>query len=152
MIDVQITDNYKALKTSPKKIQELVKTVCSRFQVSEAAVSIAIVGNDEIAKLNNQFLNHDFTTDCLSFDLSDSDSNSRTFELVVNAEMAARQAKVLSNTSEAELALYVTHALLHNLGFDDSTEEQAVKMHKAEDEILQHLGYGFVYNKDVGTQ
>ncbi len=46
----------------------------------------------------------------------------------------------------AELALYVTHGLLHQLGFDDATPEQAQKMHQAEDEILQHMGFGVVYN------
>ena len=48
---------------------------------------------------------------------------------------------------EAELALYITHGLLHNLGFDDSTEMQAKKMHDTEDEILRQSGFGLVYNK-----
>jgi ssRNA-specific RNase YbeY (16S rRNA maturation enzyme) len=36
--------------------------------------------------------------------------------------------------------------MLHNLGFDDSTPEQAEKIHSAEDEILRQFGYGAVYN------
>jgi ssRNA-specific RNase YbeY (16S rRNA maturation enzyme) len=38
---------------------------------------------------------------------------------------------------------------LHNIGFDDSTKEKAKKMHDTEDEILQQLGYGLVYNKSA---
>ena len=71
------------------------------------------------------------------------------FELVVNGEMAVRQAKQRGHSGEAELALYVTHGLLHNLGFDDSTKKKAQKMHRAEDEILQQFGYGLVYNKNI---
>jgi ssRNA-specific RNase YbeY (16S rRNA maturation enzyme) len=41
---------------------------------------------------------------------------------------------------------------LHNLGFDDGTAEQARAMHRMEDEILQHLGYGLVYDSDDRTQ
>ena len=67
--------------------------------------------------------------------------------MVVNGEMAVREAKLRGHSSEAELALYITHGLLHNLGFDDSTQSQARKMHDTEDEILQQLGYGLVYNK-----
>jgi len=49
------------------------------------------------------------------------------FELVVNGEMAVRQALLRKHSSQAELALYITHGLLHNLGFDDAAEDQAKK-------------------------
>jgi probable rRNA maturation factor len=58
--------------------------------------------------------------------------------------MAAREANVRGHSGEAELALYITHGLLHNLGFDDSTKRQAAKMHRTEDEILQQFGYGHI--------
>ena len=63
--------------------------------------------------------------------------------------MAVRQANLRGHASQAELALYITHGLLHNLGFDDSTDSKARKMHDTEDNILQQLGYGFVYNKSL---
>ena len=63
-------------------------------------------------------------------------------------ESAVKEAKLRGHSSEAELALYITHGLLHNLGFDDSQRTKAKKMHKTEDEILQQLGFGLVYNKN----
>jgi len=85
----------------------------------------------------------------LSFDLSEGDGHQskRSFELVINGELAIEEAELRGHSAEAELALYLTHSMLHNLGFDDSTQEQARKMHDAEDEILRQLGYGVVYNK-----
>src|SRR4030042_6882507 len=154
-ITVQIAENFKNPDTTQRNLKKLVNAVCSRFKLSKATISIAIVNDSQIQKLNKQFLNHDRPTDCISFDLSDKKTNSaksfygehgRTIELVVNGEMAARQAKLLGHSAEAELALYITHGLLHNLGFDDSTKKQADKMHNAEDKILQKLGYGDVYN------
>jgi len=70
----------------------------------------------------------------------------KLFELIVNGEMAVRQANLRGHSSKAELALYITHGLLHNFGFDDSIPSKARKMHDTEDEILQQLGYGLVYN------
>jgi rRNA maturation RNase YbeY len=69
--------------------------------------------------------------------------------VIVNGERAVKEAQLRNHSSEAELALYITHSLLHNLDFDDSTDEQARKMHKIEDEILQNLGYGLVYNNNI---
>ena len=149
---VQIAKNFKNIDVSLPKLEELVRTICNRFKLLKATVSIAIVDDAEIRKINKQFLNRKCTCDCLSFDLSDDGNrkskieNRKLFELVVNGEMAVRQAKLRGHSSEAELALYVTHGLLHNLGFDDSTRSQAKKMHDTEDEILQQLGYGLVYN------
>jgi len=150
-IVVQIAKNFKDIDVNLPKLKKLVKAVCTRFKLSKATVSIAIVDDAEIRKVNKQFLNRSFTTDCLSFNLSDDDAR-KSFELVVNAEKAVKEAKLRGHSSEAELALYVTHGLLHNLGFDDSTQGRAKKMHDTEDEILQQLGYGWVYNKSTGTE
>ena len=148
-IVVQIAINFNGLDVDFPKLKRLVKAVCNRFKLSKATVSIAIVGDGEIRRVNKQFLNRKSTADCLSFDLSDDNTEGppKSFELVVNAEIAVKEANLRGHSSEAELALYVTHGLLHNLGFDDSTKAQAKKMHDTEDEILQQLGYGLVYNK-----
>ena len=147
-IVVQIAKNFKDIDVNLPKLKKLVKAVCTRFKLSKATVSIAIVNDAEIRKVNKQFLNRSSTTDCLSFNLSDDDAR-KSFELVVNAEKAVKEANLRGHSSEAELALYVIHGLLHNLGFDDSTQGQAKKMHDTEDEILQQLSYGLVYNKST---
>jgi probable rRNA maturation factor len=171
-IVVQIAKIFKNINVSVPKLKKIAKAVCNRCSTSfqpvktrprwpchdkqntRYEISITIVDDTQIRKLNSRFLNRKTTTDCLSFDLSDDEKKSavenrrmKIFELVVNGEMAVREAKSRGHSSEAELALYITHGLLHNLGFDDSTQTQARKMHDTEDEILQQLGYGLVYNK-----
>jgi probable rRNA maturation factor len=146
-IVVQIAKNFKNIDICLPKLKKLVEVICNRFKLSKATISIAIVDDTQIRKVNKQFLNQDIPTDCLSFNLSDNDTKSvKSFELVVNAEMAVKEANLRGHSSEAELALYITHGLLHNLGFDDSTQSQATKMHDTEDEILRQLGYGLIYS------
>jgi probable rRNA maturation factor len=154
MITVRITKHYRAVPVETARLRTLVKAVCERFEVREAVVSIGIVNDAEMAQFNMRFLRHEGTTDCLSFDLSDSarPEDARLFDLIVNGELAAREAVRRGHGADAELALYVTHGLLHNLGFNDTTAAQAKRMHRMEDEILKHLGYGLVYNSDAGAQ
>jgi len=155
MIAVQIAKNFQGIEMSLRKIEKLVRAVCNRFKLSNATVSIAIVDDTQMRRLNTQFTNRKSTTDCLSFDLSDDENrkskivNRKLFELVVNGELARKEADLRDHSCEAELALYITHGLLHNLGFDHSTQNQAKKMHNTEDEILQQFGYGSVYNKSA---
>jgi probable rRNA maturation factor len=148
MIVVQITKNFQDVDVHLPKLEKLIKNICNRFKLSKATISVAIVDNAQIRRLNSRFLNRKSACDCLSFDLSDEDKcrSSKLFELIINGERAVKEAKLRGHSTEAELALYITHALLHNLGFDDSTQDQARKMHDTEDEILQQFGYGLVYN------
>lgn len=148
MITVQITNLFEKLPADAPKLKKLVRAICKRFGVSQARISIGIVDDAEIGVLNKKFLNHEGTTDCLSFDLSDEiePQGRKVFDLIVNGELALREAVRRGHAAQAELALYVTHGLLHDLGFDDATPEQARQMHRTEDEILQQLGYGLVYN------
>ena len=155
---VQISKKFVDIEVNLSKLKRLVRVICSRFGQSDIhkecskcnegaryEIGIAIVDESEIRKANKQFLNRNVSTDCLSFDLSE-EANKRAFELIVNAEKAVKEAALRGHSAEAELALYITHGLLHNLGFDDSTNSRAKEMHDTEDEILQQLGYGFVYN------
>lgn len=148
MNTVEITWQAQDVRADGLALETLIQTICERFGVSGATIGVAVVDDGQIGELNRRFLGHEGTTDCLSFDLSDVDDPGapRVFDLVVNGRMAAREAAQRGHSAQAELALYVTHALLHQLGFDDVTPEQARRMHETEDEILQHAGLGVVYN------
>jgi len=165
-IVVDISKNFEGIDVHQPKLEKLVKAICSRFKISQATVDIAIVDDAQIRKINKQFLNRDYATDCLSFDLSDENDTRlnenqtreneletletsllKSFELVVNGQRAIEEAKLRGQSGEAELALYITHGLLHTLGFDDSRPDKAEKMHMLENEILQQQGFGLVYNK-----
>lgn len=149
MIAVQITNHFEKLPADAPQLKKLVRTICQRFGMARARISIGIVDDAEIAVLNQRFLNHEGTTDSLSFDLSDESEPEelKVFDLIVNGELAVREAARRGHEARAELALYIAHGLLHHLGFDDATAAQARAMHRTEDEILHHLGYGLVYNK-----
>ena len=71
MITVQITNRFEEPGADTVRLTRLVRTICKRFGVSRASISIGIVGDAEMSRLNRQFLDHEGTTDSLSFDLSD---------------------------------------------------------------------------------
>jgi probable rRNA maturation factor len=145
-ITVQFSCCLQDVDAEISRLKKLAIQVCRKFSSEPLDVSIAIVDDTEISKINSQFLNKKKQTDVISFDLSDHKDKLRTFEIVVNAQQAARQAKQRNHSTEAELALYITHGLLHNLGFDDADDDLAKTMHNMEDEILQKAGFGVVYN------
>jgi len=146
-IRVDITSNCRDLEVDFDRLRKLVQHICRRFAVDKAVINVAIVGDETIKKVNTEFLNRPQATDVISFDLSDDHATEQSYDLMVNAEEAARQSRKRAHSTEAELALYITHGLLHNLGFDHADETQSRKMHNVEDEILQQAGFGVIYGE-----
>jgi len=128
------------------RIQDLVRAICKKFGVDCATVSIGLFGNDKIIDINNEFLDRRGSTDVISFDLSSQRTKEKWFDIAVNAEKAREEAAKRGHWEMAEVALYVTHGMLHNFGFDDQKPEEAKRMHAAEDKILEQTGFGAVYN------
>jgi probable rRNA maturation factor len=146
-IRVDITCNCRDLEVDFDRLRKLVQQICRCFALDKAAINVAIVGDETIKKVNSEFLDRPQPTDVISFDLSDDHTAEQSYDLLINAEEAARQSAKRGHSTEAELALYITHGLLHNLGFDDADETQSRKMHNMEDEILQQAGFGVIYGR-----
>lgn len=144
-LQIQFDLQYQNLEADLSKLEGLTQAICQKYGCHSATVHISIVDDAGIIEVHRQFLQKDTTTDVISFDLTDEFEPGKTFQVVVNAEMAQRQSQKRGHSPEAELALYITHGMLHNLGFDDAEAQQAQKMHETEDEILQELGFGIIY-------
>ena len=142
---VQFSCDRPDLKLDFDRFKTLIEQICLRFNAEQATISVAIVNDETIKKVNEKFLHTPDTTDVISFDLSDGNQNEKSYELVINAEQALRQAKKLNLSIETELALYITHGMLHNLGFNDANENQSKKMHDMENQILQQAGFGIIW-------
>ena len=144
-VTVYIRREFKGINCPSQKIKKLVRAVCRRFNLKIVLVSIAVVDNKQIRKLNERFLRRKKNTDCLSFDLSQPKVFPKWFDIIVNGQLAKSEAAKRHHSAQAELALYITHGLLHNLGFDDHSISKAKIMHRLEDKILQQQGFGRVY-------
>ena len=142
---VQFSCDCLDLNLDFDRLEKLIEQICKRFDTEQATISVAIINDEKIKKVNKKFLNTADTTDVISFDLSDEKQNEKSYELVINAEQAMRQAKKLNLSIEAELALYITHGMLHNLGFNDTDAGQSKKMHDMENQILQQAGFGIIW-------
>ena len=147
-LKINFSIEYEAHQVDVEKLDALVLCICKLFAIEDAQISIAIVDDEQIHDVNNRFLGHDYPTDVISFDLSDESGGIKIFDIIVNAQLGFAKAGELGHAGIAELALYICHGMLHNLGYDDGEAEKAEKMHEKEDEILQNLGYGVVYGDD----
>jgi probable rRNA maturation factor len=140
MSKISIASPQEAVPIDRAFMRQLVRAVLDGEGVEDAEISLAFVDNPTIHGLNKRFLQHDEPTDVLSFPLSEPGARRLSGELVVGAEVALAQATARGHDVQAELALYVIHGLLHLLGYDDHSDDEAAEMRQRERHYLQQLG------------
>jgi len=105
----------------------------------ESELSISLVGDEEMAGLNQRFRAEAAPTDVLSFSLLEGDHaafrGDLLGEVVIDVEVAARQASVVGHGLDAEMARLLIHGTLHLLGYDHQREEEARAMEAAEESL-----------------
>ena len=106
---------------------------------SEVTLSIAVVDDSTIHRLNREFLDHDEPTDVISFVL-EREGERLDGEVIASAETAIAAAREIGWPAADELLLYVIHGTLHLVGFDDLTAEARAEMRGRERHYLALMG------------
>ena len=118
---------------------------------SDASLSIAFIDEDEIAELNEAHMGKDGPTDVLSFPIEDATPGHPPIgvpggpplelgDVFICPEVVSDHASEYGVTFEEELYLMVCHGVLHILGWDHQTEEDAEAMEGREAEHLATVG------------
>ena len=160
MAKIEITDLQDHVRLDKKLILQVVRHVMKEEGRLAKSLSIVLTDNRHIRDLSNEYLGRDAPTDVISFPLEDldwpggyaSDNGGINGEIIASAERALEQAKAIHGNPEAELLLYLVHGLLHLIGYDDRTPQDAKRMHAREDALLTEFGFPCVYAGGASVQ
>lgn len=145
-IQVEVNNQQTAMSADVSRVVELVRAVLQGEAVPSATISVALVDDTTIRRLNRQFLGHDYATDVLSFPLQE-EGGCLEGEIVISAQTAARTASQYGWSAAEELMLYTVHGCLHLVGYDDATDEQRARMRRAEQNYLRRFGVTARYDR-----
>lgn len=158
MTELLIENNQDKIEIG-REINDAIEAVCRETLSFEdcnfnAQISVTIVDNDEIQRINKEFRGKDMPTDVLSFPMLEFDENGDVVDsgfdfdddevvlgdIVISAERAAEQAKSFGHSFLREMAFLTVHSMLHLLGYDhvDDPEGEKIMIEKQE-EILGRL-------------
>lgn len=143
-IELTLVDTPEAKRLDGRRVLTAVRETLRRFGPGCARISVAMIGDDRMARLNAEFLGHEGPTDVLSFDLRDEQGPDGYFdldgELVISVDTAEREARCRGHAPLDEAMLYAVHGTLHLLGYDDHDAASSAVMHDLEDDVLAALG------------
>jgi probable rRNA maturation factor len=92
----------------------------------------------EMARINEQFLQHEGSTDVLTFDHGSSATHLHG-EIFISVPDALKQARQFKTTWQSEIVRYLIHGLLHLRGLDDLQPEKRREMKREENRLLRFV-------------
>ncbi len=113
-----------------------------QLKLSDCELSLTLVGDAEIRRVNAEWRGKDKPTDVLSFPAGDHiGPGPRSLgDIIISLPTARRQAREYDRPLNDELDRYLAHGLLHLLGHDHHRKADAAKMAAAETRLLGRGG------------
>ncbi len=100
-------------------------------------IELVFVDEQEITRINNTYLNHNYVTDIITFRLDDGMDNSAIEGTIYCcAQRISEQASEFNQTKKDEFLRVMIHGFIHLIGYSDQTLEEKKTMTTLEDYFL----------------
>ena len=127
-------NNLTAVSADDKFLRKICQKVLEKENKKDIELSIALVGQGRMRKLNKKYRKKNKVTDVLSFQYNNSG------EIAVCLREVKKNAKKTNIIFEEELARVLLHGLLHLLGYDhEKSKIEAEKMREKEESYLLEI-------------
>ncbi|MGE5059976.1 MAG: rRNA maturation RNase YbeY [Betaproteobacteria bacterium] len=139
---VEIMQRGAGKKLLGRKIKKIALTILELVGEKNAELSLVLIGNLEMKKLNIRYRKKDYATDVLSFPVEGIVLKETRLlgDVVVSVEKAAQQARALGHSSEQELVTLLIHGIVHLIGYDhERSAREARAMRRVEKRIYRQL-------------
>ena len=127
------------------RVAELVLDAVGEQQ---SELSIELVGDRRMRRLNRLYRKKDRTTDVLAFPMREALAphaagltTNMLGDVVISVPQARRQAIEAGRQLDEEIVSLLVHGLLHLCGYDhERSEKEAARMHRRERQLLRAIG------------
>ena len=131
-MEVLIDNRQSRHKISLKKIKQKVQVILDALDCPDGEISILIVDDPQIEKLNQQYLNREGPTNVIAFAMREGEFSDLSPHLlgdvVISTDTAAQEAQIAATSVERRFSELLVHGILHLMGFDHETSEKDARI------------------------
>lgn len=117
-----------------EEVREWLCGVAEGYGKHIGTVNYLFVSDEEILRVNREFIGHDYYTDHIGFDYSQ--GNILSGDTYISLETVRTNAILYKKEYSDELKRVIVHSILHLCGINDKTPEERQVMESAEDKAL----------------
>ena len=137
-----IKNLQKKVPVSSQTRRNIASSIAETFSREPARmknheITVCVIDDSGIRKLNRKFLKKNKATDVLAFDLSS--GAKKAADIAISADTAVLNSCFYKTCAAYELCLYAAHAALHLLGYNDATQKGFKEMERISLRLLSRL-------------
>jgi probable rRNA maturation factor len=127
-------DRQPALKNK-RRLKAFILELFQTERKTLRSISFVFCSDEYLLDINREFLDHDFYTDVIGFDLALSE-NEIEAEVYISFDRVKENAKKERKTVDNELHRVIFHGSLHFCGYSDKKKKDQEEMRKAENKYI----------------
>ena len=131
------TVNVKMPAIRRRDTSAWVKAVAASYGKKVGEIAYIFVDDEEILRVNREYLQHDYYTDIITFDYTEGDTISG--DLFISLDTVRTNAEQFDKPYDEELHRVIIHGILHLCGINDKGPGEREIMEAAEDKALALL-------------
>jgi probable rRNA maturation factor len=144
-LSIAIRNRQRLRRINSARLRRIICAVLHDLQIPSCDLCFHLVTATEMARINWQFLQHQGSTDVITFDFSDKPPVKPGWRGPLHGEIficiadAVKQAREFGATWQSELARYAIHGVLHLTGHDDLNPKARRVMKREENRLLTQM-------------
>lgn len=125
--------------TNRTKLKRYIQSIFKKEGKELESINYIFSTDKAVLEINRQFLLHDFYTDIITFDLSE--SNAIIAEVYISVDRIRENAAQIGVAFKSEFHRVIFHGVLHLCGYKDKTKEEKEKMREKEYFYINNYNY-----------
>jgi rRNA maturation RNase YbeY len=117
------------------KLKKFIESIFKKEKKKIQGLNYVFCTDEELLEINRQYLDHDYYTDIVSFELSKKNEPAEG-DIYISIDRVRDNALSLGEPLYKELHRVIFHGALHLCGYKDKTRSQSLEMRNKEEEYL----------------
>lgn len=130
-----IPEGVKLPALEKQKLNRWIKDIAAEYKKKTGDIAFIFCNDEKILEINNQYLQHNYYTDIITFDYSEGQIISG--DIFISIDTVKSNAEEFKVSFDNELHRILIHGILHLCGQDDKTPELRTEMTAKENRALQ---------------
>ena len=122
---------------SVSNLEPWIKTVITKENKTLGELNYIFCTDEYLLEKNQTFLNHNTSTDIITFDYSE--ENQISGDIFISIERVKENARKFAVEFETELKRVMIHGVLHLIGYKDKSEDEQKLMREKENFYLEEI-------------
>ena len=132
---VSFNYNTKLSLVNRTGLKAFIKTIIKLENKKAKSLNFVFCSDKYLLQINKAFLKHNYFTDIITFDLSDS-KKEITGEIYISVDRVKDNARIYNTSIKKEVHRVIFHGILHLCGYGDKTKAQKQAMTNRENHYL----------------